>query len=195
MTEIDYLSHLLSQRYFPEAAYFAVVLSLRNPSAPAHMLAGAACCGCCEPLAKAQKLLDGVEVPDEELGTGALRVSPITLLPYEGFFHLLQALRMDPSITAPANLREVFDSVADDLSYVSRRELELPPDQHKRYSLRMASVAAALLLRRFTGSTRELPGVMPTTITLATEIIDAELSQAGGDAAFLEVNGPAGGCR
>jgi hypothetical protein len=186
MTEIDYISNLLSQRYFPEAAYFASLLSLQNPTATLHMLAGAACCGCAEPLAKAQKLLDGVDVPDEELGTGGLRVAPITLLPYEGFFHLLQALRMDPSIKAPTNLHVVFDSIADDLSYFSRRELELPPDQRKRYSLRMASVVAALLLRRLTGSTRELPQVMPATITLATEIIDAELSQAGGDAAFFE---------
>jgi len=184
MNETDYISYLLSQRYFPEAAYFASILSLQTPTASAHMLAGAASSGCAEPLAKAQKLLEGIDVPDEELGTGGLRVSPITLLPYEGFFHLLQALRLDPSLTAPANLREVFDSIAEDLAYISRRELELPPDQSKRYSLRIASVAAALLLRRLTRNTSELPGVMAATVTLAREIIDAELSRTGGDAAF-----------
>ena len=185
MIDLDFISYLLSQRYFAEAAYFGGMMSVKAPSALAHMLAGVGCCGCAEPLATAQRLLEGVPVPDEEVGTGGLLISPITHLPYEGFFHLLQALRLDPSIKSPAKLREVFDSVADDLAYVSRRELEPGPDRRRRYTLREASVSAAVLLRRLTGSDRDLPGVASPRLERAMEIIDAELGLTGGDAAFF----------
>ncbi len=184
MIDPEHISLLLSQRYFAEAAYFGTVSALQRPAALAHMLAGVACCGCAEPLAIAQKVLEGAPGPDDA-GLGGLRVSPATVLPYEGFFHLLHALRLDRSIKAPVNLRELFDAVADDLAYASRRELHGSTDKPRRYSVRAASVAAAVLLRRLTGSDRELPGVAAPTLEIATEIIDTELGRTDGDAAFF----------
>lgn len=185
MINLDYIVHLLSLRCFAEAAYFGTVQTLKTPTARAHLLAGVGCCGCTEPLSLAQRLLEGVFVSDEELKKSELRVSPITLLPYEGFFHLINALRLDQSIRAPESLRDIFDSVADDLAYVSRRELEPGPNNRRRYTLREASLCAAVMLRRLTGSDRELPGVAAPSLERAMEIIEVELGQSGGDATFF----------
>jgi hypothetical protein len=149
------------------------------------MLAGVGCCGCVEPLAIGQRLLEGVPVADEKLGMGSLLISPATELPYEGFFHLIEAVRLDPSIQAPENLRQVFDSVADDLAYASRRELHRPPGQRRRYTLQQASLSAAVLLRRLAASDRDLPGVVPPRLEGATAIVEEELGRSGGDATFF----------
>lgn len=166
---------LLAQRFFVEAAYYAGVAAAATPSARAHMLAGAGCCGCAGPLASAQRLLDGDPEPvSDDLG-GGLRVSPQTELPYEGFLHLVAAARHEPDLRAPSPLRDVLDSVADDLAYVSRREIHRPPDARRRYSHGLASVAAALLLRRLTGTERELPRVAPATVERAQQVVADEL--------------------
>jgi len=185
---VELMVYLLSQRCFPEAAYFGAVQAMKKPSAQAHLFAGLGCCGCAEPLAIAQRLLEGAPAPDE-IDVGGLRISPATGLIYEGFFHLLEAVRLDSSIKVPAELRDLGDGVADDLAYVSRREMHTPPDKRKSYTLRQASVAAAVLIRRLTESSRELPGVMTTTVEDATEIIDTELGRTGGDAIFFTVDG------
>jgi hypothetical protein len=78
----------------------------------------------------------------------------------------------------------VFDAVADELVYVSRRETHRPPEQRRLYSLRQASLAAAVLLRRLTGTARELPGVASPAAEAACAVIDQELARSGGDAAF-----------
>jgi hypothetical protein len=174
------IEHLLARRYFAEAAYYAGVLATASPSARTHMLAGAGCCGCAEPLAGAQRLLDGDPDPHGDEGAGGLRVSPATELPYEGIRHLIAAHSLDPALRAPERLHEVLDGVADDLAYVSRREIHRPPDARRRYSHGVACVAAALLLRRLTGSERDLPRVAPSTVERAREIVEAEL---GGRAA------------
>jgi hypothetical protein len=184
MVDRDAIVYLLSRRCFAEAAYFGVVAALKAPTAEAHMLAGAGCCGCVEPLANAQRLLEGIPVAEEKLGVDGLLVSPASALPYEGFFHLIESLRLDPRITAPEELRAVFDDVADDLAFFSRRELHQPPEQRGRYTARAASLGAAVLLRRMARSGRELPGVASPSLAHATQIIDAELGQRGGDAAF-----------
>lgn len=163
--DLDAVEHLLAQRFYAEAAYFAGVASARAPSARAHMLAGAGCCGCAEPLAAAQRLLDGDPDPGE--ADAGLRISPATELPYEGLEHLLEALRVEPALRAPEALRDVFDRVADDLAYVSRREIHRPPDARRTYSHGLAAVMAALLLRRLTGSDRELPRVSAPTLDAA----------------------------
>jgi hypothetical protein len=182
---LEPIASLLSRRFFVEAAYYGAVSAIRNPSAMAHMFAGVACCGCAEPLAAAQRLIEGV-AGDDEGGAGGLLVSPATDLPYEGFFHLIEAVRLDPELRAPAALRGVFDAVADDLAYASRREVHRPPDRMRRYSHRVACVSAALLIRRFTSNDRELPGVQSPTLQLTRDVIDAELQRTGGDATFLQ---------
>jgi hypothetical protein len=180
-----YVASLLSQRYFAEAAYFGGVDALRNRSPNAHLLAGIGCCGCVVSLATAQRLLDGDPVPEGDLGVGPLRVSPATELPYEGLFHLIESVRADPAAQVPGPLREVADAVADDLAYASRREVRRPPDEPRRYSYPMACLAAAVLLRRLTGTSRELPRAHPALLAVATEILETELSGTGGDATFL----------
>ena len=77
------------------------------------MFAGVGCCGCAAGLAVAQRLLEGAPDPGDDAERPTV-VSPATELPYEGFFHLVEALRLDPAISAPKALREVFDAVADD---------------------------------------------------------------------------------
>ena len=67
----------------------------------------------------------------------------------------------------------MLDAVADDLAYVSRREIHRPPDARRRYSHGFASVVAALLLRRLTGSEADLPRVATPTVESAREIVDA----------------------
>lgn len=183
MTDSEFLVNLLGTRCYAEAAYYGGLLALKERSATAHMLAGAACCGYAEPAAAAQRILEGAPL-EGEIGPGGLRVSPQTTLPYEGFFHLLEARRLDPSISAPSTIRPIFDSIADDLAYFSRREFHSSADRPKKYSLRMASVSAALLLRQLTGSDRELPGVAPITLETAKEILQTELARSGGDATF-----------
>jgi hypothetical protein len=185
MVDLELVAHLLSRRCFAEAAYFGALSALKSPRAEAHMLAGVGCCGCAEPLAMAQRLLEDVPVHNEEVGAGVLRISPATELPYEGFFHLIEAVRLDPAIKAPRSLREVFDAVADDLAYVSRREIHRPPGKRRRYSHGIACVSAAVLLRRLTSNDRELPGVASPSLEGAMEIIDAELGRSGGDATFF----------
>lgn len=186
MNDVEYVAHLLSRRCFVEAAYFGVLCALRAPTAEAHMFTGVGCCGCAAPLAHVQRLLEGVPMPDEKSGVDRLRISPGTPLPYEEFYHLLEAVRLNPAITAPDSLREVFDAVADDLAYVSRRELRGSLTL-RRYSHRTACLAAALLLRRMTGTDRALPGVLLSTPNVYTQIIEKELSQSGGDALFYSV--------
>jgi len=175
VAELTAMQHLLSQRFFAETAYFAGVGAALSPSAQAHMLAGAGCCGCAEPLAVAQRLVDGDPEPSREADGSALRVSPGTELPYAGFEHLVEAFRLDPGLRAPESVHDVLDSVADDLAYVSRREIHRPPDARRRHSHSLACVAAALLLRRLTGSERELPRVSPSTVERAREILVEEL--------------------
>jgi hypothetical protein len=99
--------------------------------------------------------------------------------------HLVEAVRLDPAIKASENLREVFDSVADDLASFSRRELHRPPDQRRRHTLQDASLSAAVLLRRLTGCDRKLPGVGSLNLEIAREIIDGELARTGSDARFF----------
>jgi len=185
MDNLASIAHLLSRRCFAEVAYFGAVTALNHPSARAHMLAGAGCCGCVEALAIAQRLIEGVPMRDEDMARSVPLVSPATELPYEGFFHLLEAIRREPAITAPPGLEKVLDAVADDLAYVSRRELHRPPEQRKRYTLREASLGAALLLRRLTGSDRPLPGAAAPSLDGARGIIDQELRRDGGDASFM----------
>ena len=184
MIEAD-VAALLKKGWFAEAAYFAVVRVMKSPNADAHMIAGVSCCGCGRPLAIAQRLLEGEPVLDEDLRRGYLATSPIPRLPYEGLFHLLQAIRLEPSIRAPLELRNVFDSVADDLAFVSRRDLERPPNAQARYTFREATLAAALLLRRLTGTQLGLAGVFDLSIQRASKIIDFELAHPGGDASFF----------
>ena len=85
----------------------------------------------------------------------------------------------------PKDLREVADAVADDLSYASRREIRRPPDEPRRYSHPTACLAAAMLLRRLTGTGGELPGASPARLATVAEILESELAGDGGDAAFL----------
>jgi hypothetical protein len=184
MGDLQFIAQLLSRRRFLEAAYFGAVSALKSPSPEAHLFTGVGCCGCVEPLAIGQRLLEGVPVPDEQLGTGFLAISPATELPYEGFFHLIEAVRLQPGIQAPGDLRPVFDAVADDLAYFSRRELHRPPDHRRRYTLRLASLSAALLLRRLTGSGSDLPGVASPVLEGAMKVIEEELGRSGGDATF-----------
>jgi len=184
MTDLDYIVHLLTNKCFAEAAYFASVGAAKAPSSLSHLLAGSACCGCAEPLAIAQRLLEGAPVPDE-IGAGGLRVSPATDLPYEGFFHLIESLRLDSSIQPTPDLCQVFDDIADNLAYVSRRELHRGIARRHRYTMREVTVSAAILLRRWTGSGRELPGVMKPLLDLGAEIIESELHRLGGDADFF----------
>lgn len=188
MDILEYIGHLLSRRCFTEAAYFGAVSALNSSTAEAHLLAGVGCCGCVEPLAIGQRLLEGVPVSDEQIGMNVLLISPATELPYEGFFHLIEAVRLDPAIKAPENLREVFDAVADDLAYFSRRELHRPPDKSKRHTLMGASLSAAVMLRRLTKSDRKLPGVLSSRLDGAIEIINEELVRSGGDATFFEAS-------
>jgi hypothetical protein len=180
-----YVASLLSRRYFAEAAYFGVVDALRNPSANAHLLAGIGCCGCVAPLATTQRLMDGDPVADSDLGIGGLRVSPATELPYEGLFHLVEAVRADAATKVPGPLREIADAVADDLAYASRSEVRRPPDEPRQYSHPMACLAAAVLLRRLTGTSRGLPRADPARLTVAAEILETEIGGTGGDATFL----------
>jgi hypothetical protein len=180
MSDLPSIAVLLSRRCFIEAMYFGTIAALRLPSAEAHMFAGIGCCGCAEPLAIGQRLLDGME----EVRASGLIVSPATELPYEGFFHLIEAVRLNPAIKAPENLREVIDAVADDLAYISRRELHRPPDKRRRYTLQDASVSAAMLLRRLTGSDSKLPGVALQRQEVASKIVERELTGNGGDATF-----------
>lgn len=184
MDDLASIAALLSQRCFMDVAYFGVVHAMKSPSAEAHMLAGVGCCGCVEPLAIAQRLVEGVAVRDEDLASSMPPVSPATELPYEGFFHLIEAIRRDPAIAAPPSLCEVFDAVADDLAYFSRRELHRPPDRRKRYTLREASLCAAVLLRRLARTDRALPGAAPTALDIARSVIEQELRCGGGDAKF-----------
>ena len=159
MVDLELVTHLLSKRCFADAIYFATLSAIQTPSARAHMLAGIACCGCVEPLATAQRLLEGA-AKDRTFQVGPLLVSPMSRLPYEGFFHLIQALRLDPSITAPASLRPVADEVADDMAYVSRRELHFPRSSASATHTAPPAWARAMLLRRLAGSDRELPGMI-----------------------------------
>ena len=122
------IMHLLARRCFAEAAYFGAVAALTSPTAELHMLAGIGCCGCIEPLAIAQRLMENVPVAEDKLGAGGLRISPSSSMPNAGFIHLIESLRLEPNITAPAELRDVIDGVADDLAFFSRRELHRSPD-------------------------------------------------------------------
>ena len=150
MVDLDRVTLFLSKRYFADVLYLATLGAIQSRASRAHMLAGIACCGCAEPLASGQRLLEGVG-KDPITQPGPLIVSPMTMLPYEGFFHLIQAFRIEPSLTAPvASLRSLADDVADDMAYVSRRELHFPPEQRKRHAHRTASLGAAMLLRRLT---------------------------------------------
>jgi hypothetical protein len=176
MDDLNAIEDLLVQRYFVEVAYYGGVNAAKAPSARAHLLAGVGCCGCAEPMAVAERLLDGDADPRADEGAGGLRVSPGTELPYDGFEHLVQSARLDPQLRAPQRLREVLDAVADDLAYVSRREIHRPPDARRQYSHGLAAVMAALLLRRLTGSEADLPRVPTSTGAIAREILDAELS-------------------
>ena len=184
--DMQALTYLLANRCYAEAAYFGTLRALRTADARAHLLAGIGCCGCAAPLADAQRLLEGVPERAQASSSG-LRVSPMSSLPFEGFFHLLQARRFDRTIMVPADLREIADEVADDLAFVSRRELHWPPNRPRRYTHRLACVAAALLLRDMTGNAGDPPGVLSPTRDAAREIIATELGQVGGDARFLEV--------
>jgi hypothetical protein len=183
MVDLDRVTLLLSKRYFADALYLATLGAIQSRASRAHMLAGIACCGCAGPLASGQRLLEGA-AKDPIAQAGPSIVSPMTMLPYEGFFHLIQAFRLEPSLTAPASLRPLADDIADDMAYVSRREQQFPPEQRKRHSHRAACLGAATLLRRLTGSDRELPGVTGDP-AVVNAIIDQELAGAGGDAEFL----------
>lgn len=185
MDDLILIADLLSRRCFMEAAYFGVMRALKSPSAEAHLLTGVGCCGGIESLAIGQRLLEGVPVPEEKIGTADRPVSPATELPYEGFFHLIEAVRLDPAIKAPENLRMIFDAVADDLAFFSRRELHRPPDKRRQHTLQAASLSAAVLLRRLTNCDRELPGVASPRLEMAAETIEKELDRSGGDAAFF----------
>ena len=70
------------------------------------------------------------------------------------------------------------------MAYVSRRELHFPPEQRKRHTHRAASLGAATLLRRLTGSNRELPGVIGDP-SYRNAMVDEELAGTGGDAEFF----------
>ena len=96
----------------------------------------------------------------------------MTRMPFAGLDHLLAAFRADPRLSAPADLHAVIDAVADDLAYTSRREIRTS----QRHSHGVTCIAAALLLRRLTGSDRELPGVMVARRRSAEEILAEELS-------------------
>ena len=92
--DLDAVEDLLVQRYFVEVAYYAGVSAAIAPSAaPAHLLAGVGCRACAEPLAVAERLLDGDADPRADEGAGGLRVSPGTELPYDGFEHSAQSAR------------------------------------------------------------------------------------------------------
>jgi hypothetical protein len=174
MEDLTHIEDMLVRRFFAEAAYFAGVRAVESPSAEVHMLAGGSCCGCVEPLAVGQRLLEGAPVTSAESGPGGLRVSPATELPQEGLAHLLQAVRLAPELRAPERLLEIFDGIADDLAYASRREIHRPPEARSRYSHRVTCVAAALLLRELTGTNRPLPGVDASTLQFASHALNEE---------------------
>jgi hypothetical protein len=184
MVDSDRVTMLLSKRYFADALYFATLGATQRRSSRAHMLAGIACCGCTGPLARGQRLLEGGATKDRTTQAGPLIVSPMTRLPYEGFFHLIQAFRLEHSLSAPASLSPLADDIADDMAYVSRLEVHSPPEQRKRHAHRTASLGAAMLLRRLTGSDRELPDVTGDPADM-NAIIDEELAGTGGDAEFF----------
>ncbi len=107
-----------------------------------------------------------------ELALGGLRVSPMSQLPFAGFDHLLAAFRADPQLRAPERFREVIDGIADDLAYMSRREIQSSDviPTARRASRPRCSCAAS-------------PGASPCSraygraqIEVAQEILAAELA-------------------
>lgn len=185
MIDLEFVVHLLSRRYYVEAACLGILSAAKHPTALAHMLAGAACCGCAEPLAYSQRLLEDAPIADS-MSSGGLLVSPASSLPYDGFFHLIEALRLDPSIQAPHALHEVFHAIALELSFVSRREIHQPPNQRRMYTGRLASAGGAILLNRLAGGDGRVPGLSEPLLASATGAIEIELRRTGGDAAFFE---------
>ena len=172
MTDLDRCERLLAERCFVEVAYLAGVEATASPSARAHLLAGVGCCGCVEPIAAGQRLLDDDPLPSTDRGGGGLRISPGTPLPYAGLDHLLEAFRADPALRAPESLWTVLDAVADDLAYVSRREIQRSPGSPRPRTHSLTCLMAAVLLRRLTGSSAELPRV---SVDFAEEKLAEEL--------------------
>lgn len=171
MIDRKYWEYLLRERFFPELAYFAGVSATASSSPEAHLFAGIGCCGHVVLQANVQRIIEDAPLDDEDLRPGGLGVSPMTRMPFAGLDHLIAAFRADPGIAMPQDLHDVIDGVADDLAYTSRREIQTS----QRHSHGQTCIAAALLLRRLTGSEHELPGVMVARARIAEEILAEEL--------------------
>ncbi len=146
-TEITYVRRMVEARYYPEALYFGTLILGREATPELHLHLGISCLASVRPVAEVQRMLDG----NESIGVGGLRVGFATLLPHEGFAHLLAAQRLSKEVTIERGLLPAVKEVLEDLSTYLRTELHGFARAPYRVNRRDAAKASLLLLSRWAG--------------------------------------------
>lgn len=176
-----HVRRLVAARLFPDALYFGALCLTHETSAELHMLLGVACCGCCLPIAEAQRMLNNV--PVASAGRGLL-VGNATLLVHEGFQHLAEALRREPDLEVSADFAPVVRQVGDDLSWYLREDFK-GFRIGRQHTLRDAAMGAAALLGRLLRSPPALPDAWMRDV--AETLADEEIRAPSLDASFYGI--------
>jgi len=180
--ESQYVQRLVEERRFTEALYFGALMLARQRSPELHLLLGLACHAAIRPLADLQRMLRSYQ-PSDDPAASTLMIGANTLLVYEGFYHLIEALRQDRKIQIPESTRHVADEILLDLQWYMKQESH-GFASNKRDSLKMTAVAGAVLLHRLTGHAGAPSFLLKTEVECADQMIEEELNGTGGDAVF-----------
>jgi hypothetical protein len=177
--EISYVRRMVEARYYPEALYFGMLILRREATPELHLYLGIACLASASPVAETQLMLEG----DECVGVGGLRVGLATLLPHEGFAHLLAAQRLSKEVTIERSLLPAVKDVLEGLTIYLRTELHGFTTAPYRVHRREAAKASLLLLSRW-ADLGNPTNFEPDEIKRLDKLIQRELAESAPDAEF-----------
>jgi hypothetical protein len=177
----QYVRRQVEARFYGEALYFGALELAVAPSAELHLYLGLAACGAIGGSADVQRMLHGApEVGPRSRPMAGSR----SLLVYEGFFHLIEAAR--EGLRIPDDLAPIGVAILDDLEWYLREDFKSVILSGRRYTARDVVCGSAAVLRRLLREPPALRDELRSGLSRGDELVDAELGQSGGDAAFYQ---------
>lgn len=182
------IEFLVRSKRFLEALYFGALQIDSTSSSQLHLLLGVACCGTIKPIGLIERTLREPRTSNApRLPSGGLIVGRATTIVYEGFEHLVEARRKDPSIVFAADLVPIVSEVVDDLVSYQLQEFH-GYTSDTPVSLPDAALAATVLLVQLTDGAVQLPPLRTSgSQAIAERVIEERLAMPGDGAAFHRV--------
>ncbi|HLP87529.1 MAG TPA: hypothetical protein VK184_02845 [Nostocaceae cyanobacterium] len=190
------IQELVENQRFIEALYFGVMEQQSNPSSELHLNLGISCCATIKPIADIERYLKDRTSYEETssfvnpvVDVEGLGVVRSTMLVNEGLHHFLQAKRLNPQIQVPDSLKPITITIIQDLQDYLRQEFQGYSTSLLEYKLRIAGLAATVLLCELQGDNpKEKIKLYQNAIDSAYELISKLFATDNKQSFFYALN-------